>query len=146
MWLFNCSPNLEVIKGLGRSHIEFSEDSCDVLFFDPGLSWVGCLILNTHEQRRAIFAHQRPPLSSEQAKRPSTGAVSGGFPNDTNSYLFQVAASRHEPWHAPSVRTSVSTWLVATWLILPVVICLSQRLSHACLRTYLRTVKLRMAH
>ena len=34
----------------------------------------------------------------------------------------------------------------ATWLILPVVICLSQRLSHACLSTNLYTVKLRMAH
>ena len=34
----------------------------------------------------------------------------------------------------------------ATWLILPVVICLSQRLSHACLSTDLYTVKLRMAH
>jgi len=31
-------------------------------------------------------------------------------------------------------------------LILPVVICLSQRLSHACLSTYLDTVKPRMAH
>ena len=31
-------------------------------------------------------------------------------------------------------------------LILPVVICLSQRLSHACLSTDLYTVKLRMAH
>ena len=33
-----------------------------------------------------------------------------------------------------------------TWLILPVVICLSQRLSHACLSIYYHTVKLRMAH
>ena len=35
---------------------------------------------------------------------------------------------------------------VQTWLILPVVICLSQRLSHACLSINLYTVKLRMAH
>ena len=33
-----------------------------------------------------------------------------------------------------------------TWLILPVVICLSQRLSHACLSTSLIKVKPRMAH
>ena len=32
------------------------------------------------------------------------------------------------------------------WLILPVVICLSQRLSHACLSTYFYIVKPRMAH
>ena len=36
--------------------------------------------------------------------------------------------------------------LEATWLILPVVICLSQRLSHACLSISFYTVKLRMAH
>ena len=35
--------------------------------------------------------------------------------------------------------------LRATWLILPVVICLSQRLSHACLSISDYTVKLRMA-
>ena len=35
---------------------------------------------------------------------------------------------------------------VVTWLILPVVICLSQRLSHACLSISTCTVKLRMAH
>ena len=33
-----------------------------------------------------------------------------------------------------------------TWLILPVVICLSQRLSHACLSISSCTAKLRMAH
>ena len=36
--------------------------------------------------------------------------------------------------------------LVVTWLILPVVICLSQRLSHACLSTNHFMVKPRMAH
>ena len=35
---------------------------------------------------------------------------------------------------------------IVTWLILPVVICLSQRLSHACLSINTSTVKLRMAH
>ena len=36
--------------------------------------------------------------------------------------------------------------MIDTWLILPVVICLSQRLSHACLSTSLKMVKPRMAH
>ena len=36
--------------------------------------------------------------------------------------------------------------LLVTWLMLPVVICLSQRLSHACLSTNLTKVKPRMAH
>ena len=35
---------------------------------------------------------------------------------------------------------------IVTWSILPVVICLSQRLSHACLSISKYTVKLRMAH
>ena len=35
---------------------------------------------------------------------------------------------------------------LVTWLILPVVICLSQRLSHACLSISNYTAKLRMAH
>ena len=42
-------------------------------------------------------------------------------------------------------RASIAT-LVLTWLILPVVICLSQRLSHACLSISFYTAKLRMAH
>ena len=40
----------------------------------------------------------------------------------------------------------VSRSRVVIWLILPVVICLSQRLSHACLSISTCTVKLRMAH
>ncbi len=44
-------------------------------------------------------------------------------------------------WH-PGRRAHA----IATWLILPVVICLSQRLSHACLSISLNMVKPRMAH
>ena len=47
-------------------------------------------------------------------------------------------------WAASPCLTSGQR--VVTWLILPVVICLSQRLSHACLSTNFYTVKLRMAH
>ena len=43
-------------------------------------------------------------------------------------------------------RLHVWTSARDTWLILPVVICLSQRLSHACLSTSLTKVKPRMAH
>ena len=38
------------------------------------------------------------------------------------------------------------TYELFTWLILPVVICLSQRLSHASLSISIYTVKLRKAH
>ena len=43
-------------------------------------------------------------------------------------------------------RLAGPEWYAKTWLILPVVICLSQRLSHACLSISFYTVKLRMAH
>ena len=46
----------------------------------------------------------------------------------------------------PDVALGGAAGKIATWLILPVVICLSQRLSHACLSINIYTVKLRMAH
>ena len=45
-----------------------------------------------------------------------------------------------------SLSPALVCWRRDTWLILPVVICLSQRLSHACLSTSLIKVKPRMAH
>ena len=48
-------------------------------------------------------------------------------------------------WSRP-VCLFVSYCPSAIWLILPVVICLSQRLSHACLSSHYLTVKPRMAH
>ena len=63
---------------------------------------------------------------------------------------FELAdATRYTVWpsHAGCARASVLGHSSnVTWLILPVVICLSQRLSHACLSISLYTVKLRMAH
>ena len=43
-------------------------------------------------------------------------------------------------------RVHSGSVVAAIWLILPVVICLSQRLSHACLSSHCSTVKPRMAH
>ena len=58
--------------------------------------------------------------------------------------IYIVKYSMLRPEHC----ASASSWLIihyvysvlkiSIWLILPVVICLSQRLSHACLSTYLR--------
>ena len=47
---------------------------------------------------------------------------------------------------AGRVRARCVGFRAAPWLILPVVICLSQRLSHACLSTSQIKVKPRMAH
>ena len=74
-----------------------------------------------------------------------------------------VATRRRRPWSllfsaaagvvcaraanlSPARPRAWSSRTVVTWLILPVVICLSQRLSHACLSISLSTVKPRMAH
>jgi hypothetical protein len=46
------------------------------------------------------------------------------------SYMVDELLSRRRPLQWPVVLPS---WKVVTWLILPVVICLSQRLSHASL-------------
>ena len=43
-------------------------------------------------------------------------------------------------------RVKRDTESIATWLILPVVICLSKRLSHASVSISIYTVKLRKAH
>ena len=45
-----------------------------------------------------------------------------------------------------TIRCCARSGYLQTWLILPVVICLSQRLSHACLSISFYTAKLRMAH
>ena len=59
-----------------------------------------------------------------------------------------IPASSFEFSAENSENFSVLNWKTTrvTWLILPVVICLSQRLSHACLSTSLIKVKPRMAH
>ena len=51
----------------------------------------------------------------------------------TGSSMCSLTPTLH---HHPPTSTSLQKprTYVATWLILPVVICLSQRLSHACLR------------
>ena len=101
-----------------------------------------------------LMAHGRhfsressPPLWAERraSGRPlllvltnfcrAVGAVFG--PSDLRSGCLVGAASG---------RGRLSALKIVTWLILPVVICLSQRLSHACLSISNHTVKLRMAH
>ena len=59
-----------------------------------------------------------------------------------SSWRTSSVANGNEPC-PPCLGTTTK---VVTWLILPVVICLSQRLSHACLSISNYTAKLRMAH
>ena len=62
------------------------------------------------------------------------------------SWRLAVVAAGVRSGLVPGVCVRLRSRRVATWLILPVVICLSQRLSHACLSISDYTVKLRMAH
>lgn len=63
--------------------------------------------------------------------------------------LVLVASSHYQVMHALQTHMAIAITLSsvsANWLILPVVICLSQRLSHACIRSHPSMVNLRMAH
>ena len=73
---------------------------------------------------------------------PSAPRVLGGSPPCPR----HGASLEFSCWLAAPVATKLTNNGLATWLILPVVICLSQRLSHACLSTSLTKVKPRMAH
>ena len=58
--------------------------------------------------------------------------------------VFKVADTSVATSKAPLIFHGC--FRIETWLILPVVICLSQRLSHACLSISITIAKLRMAH
>jgi hypothetical protein len=94
-------------------------------------------------------AEARWPVSAALRRSvvvPSFDRVSLGSPALGRRSALQRMDGAKAPLGGPTRRSSVAARVTATWLILPVVICLSQRLSHACLSTDLYTVKLRMAH
>ena len=79
-------------------------------------------------------------------REPRHGGLSETGASPGASSIRPVAEAA-VPWRDRGVRPVRSRRPnVSTWLILPVVICLSQRLSHACLSTSLSKVKPRMAH
>ena len=126
------------------------------------------------EQRGESRALRKPPgrssagralLLGRRSYRTVTGLCSGWMPWGTaegESGLPRVApraqacgAAGGAPSGATSnleispraqARVGQPRRTIVTWLILPVVICLSQRLSHACLSISNYTAKLRMAH
>ena len=74
--------------------------------------------------------------------------VSSAWSRKTTLTLFICGVPTVAPQHGFSggLPAPAGTWKIETWLILPVVIRSSQRLSHACLSISVYTVKLRMAH
>ena len=103
---------------------------------------------------RALVTTGLLPPSILPHPTPSSSSSSSSYPIHTPFWL----PITHGPWckgsarslpsgvQWPPLRRRPDRWTIATWLILPVVICLSQRLSHACLSINIYTVKLRMAH
>ena len=77
-------------------------------------------------------------MSSVPDAAPAEPLADWGFRVDVVSILNWAVAELSE-LHLAQLWTAI-------WLILPVVICLSQRLSHACLSISFYTAKLRMAH
>jgi len=92
-------------------------------------------------------AHRaQTPLRRTALRGTQWGQLDGpeGEPSGASS-RGRTLASQPEPFGFGPPRFRPRRRIV-TWLILPVVICLSQRLSHACLSISNYTVKLRMAH
>ena len=87
---------------------------------------------------------QRPGIPTGGKRMPPAAAwrspaLRGGCGPCGRSPVTNSSALKH--WAVGRLRRTV-----VTWLILPVVICLFQRLSHACLSISNYTAKLRMAH
>ena len=101
------------------------------------------------ERTFSVVIRQDPLLGSnaERADRQDCGWKLFGV-----RMVFNLLGS-NDPWSEPLPGARArppfdrcDCSLLVTWLILPVVICLSQRLSHACLSTCFYTVKLQTAH
>ena len=93
-------------------------------------------------------ARRKRPGESRRGKRMPSLAVSGPRAQTAEGGAplrgREPVASNSSPCITGGMADPRRT--IATWLILPVVICLSQRLSHACLSISNYTAKLRMAH
>ena len=96
--------------------------------------WLLKALLVRREDQREAYATLLVFMSKRQRglRITSTGALVG------------VIGSRSVS--SNSLFTSTGFVTIVTWLILPVVICLSQRLSHASLSISIYTAKLQMAH
>lgn len=101
--------------------------------------------------RKAYGKERRPSVGPSLWPGPSAAAAAAAMSESWRWWCTMTRASCEmgcaRRSHGRLGRhVTASTTRIATWLILPVVICLSQRLSHACLSTNFYTVKLRMAH
>ena len=90
-------------------------------------------------RRVTALAHGLLSELSDSVHQLGTGPSSPHLPNHAFYVRLQLLFRLTNPRSSPSgdgvrgmARAAVASLRNATWLILPVVICLSQRLSHAC--------------
>ena len=106
----------------------------------------GGLLARVPPRRTALWETQWGQLNSQWLLLAFTLAASlAGYASVHPVLVTNSGPPFGGPSLAVPVRASAG-FRIVTWLILPVVICLSQRLSHACLSISNYTVKLRMAH
>ena len=118
--------------------------------------------------RRVCSRCLAPAASPDSIEDPSLGSLAVSFwrmlalsrgdppvpgrslPGLATFYYFFLSSFSRSVWAVWAGRgeegRKKANETKAIWLILPVVICLSQRLSHACLSSHCPTVKPRMAH
>ena len=99
-------------------------------------------LAETGRPTRSRGSQWRPPAEIAHLHRPV--GVSAATTARARRPTTPLRFIKHAAVGSPAVRVAVAP--VDIWLILPVVICLSQRLSHACLSTDFDIVKPRMAH
>ena len=111
----------------------------------------GVRVKGARVQRKGEAKKDGHPLTETFANLSVTGvracSKKGSEANSSGkTNRVSVARQRRVPVSSKGIGIHRSRRGIVTWLILPVVICLSQRLSHACLSISTSTVKLRMAH
>jgi hypothetical protein len=89
----------------------------------------------------ALWGIERGKVDAALGKSGPAGRAAGGAVPSRPAVPVTKQLFRPETRAVGQPRRTI-----VTWLILPVVICLSQRLSHACLSISNYTAKLRMAH
>lgn len=104
----------------------------------------------SHRRRawqRALFDNANHLLNKklELCLNVSTVSMCSFVPFVRSSPVYQCD-KRSSSGSDDDARYTCGNNITAPWLILPVVICLSQRLSHACLSTSQIKVKPRKAH
>ncbi len=134
----NVSPRAAAVR---------SRPGVNILEWLPLASVRGCPLLKTWQRKRLC---ELRITTIESDSMPHCGVIKTATKTTTTRTIRRsrrvVDARAFSVGNYPDWLVRRCSCGVAIWLILPVVICLSQRLSHACLSISTRTVKLRMAH